>query len=404
MTAEAFTSRMCFVSLQNRKAKVSSHRLIELTSFSRSIRRFENLAFRKPWKHPPVVGMEDPDVIKITEARNTWTWFFVRSGIQDDTFLRGGQRNDENCISRWDNMWKMGQHSTDGMTQEEILKMTCKPELRMKRKILPPQSRGWRGLDLDFFLLTRHVSLHSAFDDFVFGGHPEVSLPNTPKSRYCGDEHRRNFLQDLWWRTSSLSSSDVEGFRTHPGIWLFSECLIYFVVFMVWRVCRASCCLVGCFATTAFFDDSDHVDRDDSRRESKAVCGTWKLSFCSPDLPHGWLDFAKKQRICAKCAPSMPHLVELFCAWKSKMWRSNTCPTPSKRSSLRISCKRLACEPALTHSVLLTESGSLFINIIQAREPWNRHSDFIPWSCDKHSFMGLLWQCLRFSRQSWWWS
>ena len=68
-----FSNVCAFVSLYNRKTQVSPYKLIELTSFSTSLRRFENLAFRKSWKHSPVDGMEGPDVIKIPKVGKSWT-------------------------------------------------------------------------------------------------------------------------------------------------------------------------------------------------------------------------------------------------------------------------------------------------------------------------------------------
>ena len=158
----------------------------------------------------------------------------------------------------------MSQHSTDGFTQEGIWRWLVSQSssgLKGRPSLLNRgDKRVGSGCSCLFLLLTRHVSLHSAIDDFFFGVHPEMSLPTTPMPRYCGEEHRSKFLQYSWWRTSSLSSSSMEGFSTHPRIWLFSAGLIVFVDFIQERVCRnaheiPTCWLAGCSATTAVVND-----------------------------------------------------------------------------------------------------------------------------------------------------
>ena len=300
----------------------------------------------------------------------------------------------------------MSQHSTDGFTQEEIWRWLAsqsssglkgRPYLLNRR-----DKRVGSGCSCLFLLLTRHVSLHSVINDFFFGGHPEVSLPTTPKPRYCGEEHGRKFLQDWWWRLLSLSSSSVEGFATHPRIWLFSAGLIVFVHFIQGRVCRNAHEIPTCWlACWMFCDDGcrqwpDHVNGDHSRRESDAACGAWNCR--SAVLISRMVDWASQRNneLVQSVAPSVRNWWNLLCPWKCKLSRSNTCPTESKQTSLRFSGKCPACSPARTHSVLYTVSWSLFFNVLQAREPRNRHSDFIPGPCDKHSFMGLFWQCPRF--------
>ena len=116
---------------------------------------------------------------KHPKVRNPWICFFVQERNQNETFLGKRLRYDEHVFQdwtkfeRWANIW---------IDTVRNLKMTCKPEHRLKRKTLPGQYRNQRvgsGCSRLFLLLTRHVSLHSALDDLVSGGCPEVSLPTT---------------------------------------------------------------------------------------------------------------------------------------------------------------------------------------------------------------------------------
>ena len=71
-----------------------------------------------------------------TQVGKPWVWFLVQGGIQDDTFLENGRRNDENVFQ-------------DGPTFDRLiglernLKVACwRKQPRMKRKTLLVPSRG----------------------------------------------------------------------------------------------------------------------------------------------------------------------------------------------------------------------------------------------------------------------
>ena len=78
-----------------------------------------------------------------------------------------------------------------------------------------------------------------------------------------------------------------------------------------------------------------------------------------------------------------------LCPATCKLLRDNTCPTKSRRISLRFSSKRLVYSSARTYPVLHTMSWSFIVNVLQTRESRNGHSDFIPFSCDGT----FLWFC-----------
>ena len=112
---------------------VSQSRNIKLTSFSIPMRRCKNLAFKKSWEHTTVVGMEGLDITNFPKWENLY--MFLRARERSKCILLGrGTTIWWTRISRLDNIWKMGQHSTDRSTQEEIW-----------RWVASQSSSGWKG-------------------------------------------------------------------------------------------------------------------------------------------------------------------------------------------------------------------------------------------------------------------
>ena len=117
MTAEAFTSRMCFVHIfvlqVSASHSVQEHQADVLLDTDAQIRElsFQETVEAYPCRRNGGSGRNnDP------QEGKTRAWFFVRSENQDDTFLRGGQRNDENLVQdettceRWTNIRRMKWH------------------------------------------------------------------------------------------------------------------------------------------------------------------------------------------------------------------------------------------------------------------------------------------------------
>ena len=345
------------------------------------------------------------------QGRKTWTWFFARTGNQEMT---PSWEVDKGMTKTW---FKMGQHVKDVPTlpqhgsgasfrsteqhkvtqvsqtdwtlqtsqSEESLNMFFRARKKSKWNLLGKRRydehvfQDWTKFErwANIWILTvrnlkitckpehRHVSLHSALDNLVSGGCPEVSLPTTPKPRYCGEEHRRKLLPVSWWRASSLLGPGVEVFRLLQGS------------LISWRDV--------CVVTHTRFPTYGH----DSPQESEAACGAWNchpavLMSHTVDWILQWTTNLYKvwHPVCASAEPLVFEDMQAF-TWQHV---SNAIETEQSSFLTR------------THAFSFVHGVLVLVFQCPPREPWNRHSDFILWPCDKHSFVGLLWQCPWFWR------